>query len=143
MSQSTASLDPDHPALALAFRHLSDAAGPRPDVTERRKSLAALARALGRHEDGLIAAVDADFGGRTAAETRLLELLPLYDQIAHARRHLRGWMRRRRVAGSRFLWPARAFYERHGWRAVRETDGENEEGAPDVRYVWGAHGEAG
>ena len=111
MSQTTASLDPDHPALALAFRHLSDAAGPRPDVTERRKSLAALARALGRHEDGLIAAVDADFGGRTAAETRLLELLPLYDQIAHARRHLRGWMRRRRVAGSRFLWPARAFYE--------------------------------
>lgn len=108
MSQTTASLDPDHPALALAFRHLSDAAGPRPDVTDRRKSLAALARALGRHEDGLIAAVDADFGGRTAAETRLLELLPLYDQIAHARRHLRGWMRRRRVAGSRFLWPARA-----------------------------------
>lgn len=39
--------------------------------------------------------------------------------------------------------PARAFYERHGWRAVRATDGDNEEGAPDVRYVWGAHRESG
>jgi ribosomal protein S18 acetylase RimI-like enzyme len=39
--------------------------------------------------------------------------------------------------------PARSFYERHGWRAVRSTDGDNEEGAPDVRYVWGNHPEAG
>lgn len=37
--------------------------------------------------------------------------------------------------------PARGFYERRGWRAVRTTDGDNEEGAPDVRYVWGAHPE--
>lgn len=39
--------------------------------------------------------------------------------------------------------PARAFYERHGWRAVRSTDGDNEEGAPDVRYVWGGHSGSG
>ncbi|MHA3702105.1 N-acetyltransferase family protein [Jatrophihabitans sp. YIM 134969] len=39
--------------------------------------------------------------------------------------------------------PARAFYERRGWRAVRTTDGDNEEGAPDVRYVRGNHWEAG
>jgi putative acetyltransferase len=33
--------------------------------------------------------------------------------------------------------PARAFYERHGFRAVRETDGaENEEREPDVLYRW-------
>ncbi|GAB3678280.1 GNAT family N-acetyltransferase [Angustibacter aerolatus] len=38
--------------------------------------------------------------------------------------------------------PARTFYERHGFVAVRETDGDNEEGAPDVRYVWGGHPEA-
>lgn len=32
---------------------------------------------------------------------------------------------------------ARRFYERHGFRAVEETDGSgNEEHAPDVRYVW-------
>lgn len=31
---------------------------------------------------------------------------------------------------------ARRFYERHGFVAVASTDGDNEEGAPDVRYRW-------
>jgi GNAT superfamily N-acetyltransferase len=31
---------------------------------------------------------------------------------------------------------ARRFYERHGFTAQEETDGDNEEGAPDVRYTW-------
>ena len=41
----------------------------------------------------------------------MLEQLPLYDQIRHARAHLKGWMRRRRVASSWFLQPARAYYQ--------------------------------
>lgn len=31
---------------------------------------------------------------------------------------------------------ARRFYERHGFVAVESTDGDNEEGEPDVRYEW-------
>ncbi len=31
---------------------------------------------------------------------------------------------------------ARRFYERHGFRAIEVTDGDNEERAPDVRYRW-------
>ncbi|MCU1494024.1 MAG: putative acetyltransferase [Acidimicrobiaceae bacterium] len=31
---------------------------------------------------------------------------------------------------------ARRFYERHGFTAVEITEGDNEEGAPDVRYRW-------
>jgi len=31
---------------------------------------------------------------------------------------------------------ARAFYERHGFVEVGRTDGDNEEGAPDLRYHW-------
>ena len=31
---------------------------------------------------------------------------------------------------------ARRLYERHGFVAVEETDGDNVEGAPDVRYAW-------
>lgn len=31
---------------------------------------------------------------------------------------------------------ARRFYERHGFVAVQTTDGDNEEGQPDVRYVF-------
>lgn len=31
---------------------------------------------------------------------------------------------------------ARRFYERHGFVRVERTDGDNEEGAPDLRYTW-------
>lgn len=31
---------------------------------------------------------------------------------------------------------ARRFYERHGFVVVAMTDGDNEEGVPDVRYHW-------
>lgn len=31
---------------------------------------------------------------------------------------------------------ARRFYERHGFVAVETTEGDNEEGEPDVRYQW-------
>jgi GNAT superfamily N-acetyltransferase len=31
---------------------------------------------------------------------------------------------------------ARRFYERHDFTAIASTDGDNEEGAPDVRYHW-------
>lgn len=52
-----------------------------------------------------------------------------------------------RVAKDRFpagleLWTfesngrARRFYERHGFLAVDRTPGDNEEGAPDIRYRW-------
>jgi GNAT superfamily N-acetyltransferase len=39
---------------------------------------------------------------------------------------------------------ARAFYEKHGFAAVEETDGRgNEEGEPDVLYRWQRVGAAG
>jgi GNAT superfamily N-acetyltransferase len=31
---------------------------------------------------------------------------------------------------------ARKFYERHGFTVVASTEGDNEEGAPDIRYHW-------
>ncbi|MFS0865873.1 N-acetyltransferase family protein [Microbacterium sp. 179-B 1A2 NHS] len=46
----------------------------------------------------------------------------------------------RTAPGSLQLWTfqrnsrARAFYERHGFSPVRETDGDNEEAEPDVLY---------
>jgi coniferyl-aldehyde dehydrogenase len=55
--------------------------------------------------------VSEDFGGRAFEETLALELLPLYDQIRHARKHLQSWMRRHPVRSSWFLWPSHAFYQ--------------------------------
>jgi ribosomal protein S18 acetylase RimI-like enzyme len=31
---------------------------------------------------------------------------------------------------------AQRFYQRHGFRATERTAGDNEEGAPDILYVW-------
>lgn len=49
---------------------------------------------------------------------------------------------RRELGGPLQLWTfqsnigARRFYERQGFIGVEQTDGDNEEGAPDIRYVW-------
>ncbi len=49
--------------------------------------------------------------------------------------------KRERPGGLR-LWTfasnvgARRFYERHGFSARDRTEGDNEEGAPDILYVW-------
>jgi GNAT superfamily N-acetyltransferase len=50
--------------------------------------------------------------------------------------------KRERPSGLR-LWTfesnlgAQRFYERQGFRATDRTEGDNEEGAPDILYVWG------
>jgi aldehyde dehydrogenase (NAD+) len=66
-------------------------------LKERRAALAALADAVRRHERDLIAALRDDLG-RPEAETILVDYLPVLDEIHHARRHLRRWMRPVRVA---------------------------------------------
>ncbi len=61
---------------------------------------------------------------------------------------LLGVAKERRPAGLN-LWTfqanvgARRFYERHGFVATETTDGDNEEGAPDVRYEWPGSDAAG
>ena len=82
-----------------------------PGFEQRMDALATLRDALHANENELVQAVSADFGGRAPEETQMLELFPLYDQIRHARRHLKSWMRRRRVRTSWVLWPSSAFYQ--------------------------------
>ena len=82
-----------------------------PDYPKRMDALAALRDGLRARREELARAVSEDFGGRAREETLLLELFPVLDQIRHARRHLKGWMRRRRVRSSWFLLPSRAFYQ--------------------------------
>lgn len=72
-------------------------AGRVPGLAERRAILARLAAALQRAEPEIAAALASDLG-RSPAETALVELLPLLQEIGHARRNLRRWMRPRRLA---------------------------------------------
>jgi coniferyl-aldehyde dehydrogenase len=80
-----------------------------PDRNRRRHALATLRDTLVAAEDRLVDAVSADFGGRSRDETRLLELLPILDAIAHARSSLRRWMKPRHVGATWFLMPSRAY----------------------------------
>lgn len=69
--------------------------GPLP-VERRAQALDALAGAVLRHGDGFAAAIGADFGHRSAHETRLADLYPVVASLRHARKNLRRWMKPRR-----------------------------------------------
>lgn len=75
---------------------------PSPAAAERRAWLKTLERMLLDHNPAICAAIDADFGHRPHAETRILELFPSLEAIRQARRHVARWMapERRRVS----LW---------------------------------------
>lgn len=93
---------------ALSTARAAWQAAPYPSCAERRARLAALRAALQGHAGALAAAVSADFGQRSADETRMAELFPTLLAIDHARRHLRRWMRPQRRGVSPWFWPARA-----------------------------------
>jgi acyl-CoA reductase-like NAD-dependent aldehyde dehydrogenase len=79
-----------------------------PSCSERREHLKRLGQAVLARQESLIAAVSADFGQRSRTEFLLAEVYTVLAAIRHARRHLRGWMRERRVPMAMDFWPARA-----------------------------------
>ena len=72
------------------------AGGEAPTLRARLDTLARLDAMLLREREAFAEAISADFGNRARPETMLAELVPLRAAIAHARRHLAGWMRPRR-----------------------------------------------
>jgi hypothetical protein len=88
-------------------RHARDSTS-APTYRERLAALAALESMLRSATRELCDAVDADFQGRAAEETRLLEIFPALEGASHARRHLRRWMRPQRRATSVWFLPGRS-----------------------------------
>lgn len=76
-------------------------------LADRRAALDRLADVVRRNEAAIIAALKADLG-RPEAETILTDYLPALQEIVHARRQLRRWMRPRRV------WPTLATFGASG-----------------------------
>ena len=68
------------------------------DLAARQAALSRLAAMVRNHRAEIAAAVAADMG-KPATEADLVEVLPVLAEIAHAKRHLAGWMRPRRA------WP--------------------------------------
>ena len=77
-----------HAAQQQAF-----ARKPYPSAAERRQQLRALKRQLHRYQDLLAEAMSQDFGFRSPAESKMLDILGSTLEINHAISHLRRWMR--------------------------------------------------
>lgn len=81
---------------------------PYPSAAVRERRLRALDRLLLDNESRIAGAVSRDFGHRSPAETRLLELFPSHEAIRHACRNLPRWMCRRRRSTGLWFQPGRA-----------------------------------
>jgi len=77
-----------------------------PDIAVRRDRLARLAAMGEKHAAQIAEAISADFGHRSAHETRMAELLVVGASIRHAQRHLKAWMKTRRVPTALHYRPA-------------------------------------
>lgn len=78
-------------------------ADPMPSAEARIRRLGALHRLLLDEQRAIVAAINADFGNRSADETLLAEIMPCLHGIAYARKRLRKWMKpSRRAVGLQF-----------------------------------------
>ncbi len=104
-------MDSDTPVAELAptlarLRHAWQQR--KPDLAQRRRDLARLREALRARLPEMADAIAADFGHRSRHESLVADGMTVLTEIDHLRRHLRGWMRPRRVAVGWRFWPARA-----------------------------------
>ncbi|SFE29267.1 coniferyl-aldehyde dehydrogenase [Paracidovorax wautersii] len=94
-------MNPAHSAAQLAgllaLQRAAFGKEPMPAWPVRADRLRRLLALTHTYEQRFIAAIDADFGGRSVHESQLAELFVVRAGIRHALRHLRGWMRPRRV----------------------------------------------
>jgi acyl-CoA reductase-like NAD-dependent aldehyde dehydrogenase len=79
-----------------------------PGLDARRETLRRLEALVRGNAHAFCEAIRADFGARSAHETRLLEVFPALEAIKHARRHLARWMRPQRRATSFWFRPGRS-----------------------------------
>src|SRR6267142_1221523 len=77
-----------------------------PTAAKRRVDLLKLKQALLSRRKQFEAAINADFGHRSAYETMIMVLMPTIQGIDYLRAHLRRWMRSRRRHVAMHLRPA-------------------------------------
>ena len=80
----------------------------KPDLAQRRGDLQRLRTLFAQRIDSMDAAIRADFGHRSTHENLISEAMIVLAEINHALKHLRRWMKPRRVAVGWRFWPARA-----------------------------------
>ncbi|GAB3487330.1 coniferyl aldehyde dehydrogenase [Marinomonas epiphytica] len=66
---------------------------PYPSYEQRQQLLTSLQQGLLQYEDELLDALNADYGNRRPEESRLIELLPTFSELKHAKKSLKQWMK--------------------------------------------------
>ena len=79
-----------------------------PSRATRVDRLDRLLRLTQTHDRAIADAIAADFGHRSHHETDFADIFVVLSAIRHAKRHLKGWMKSRRVATPLHLLPARS-----------------------------------
>lgn len=87
-------------AVLLAAQREAFAREPYPALEVRLERLRRLQDLLERDGDEMARAISTDFGHRSLHETAIAETFFVLAGLAHTRRHLKRWMRARRVATS-------------------------------------------
>lgn len=77
-------------------------------LEERIQALTKLEKMVLSNESEIINALHQDFGRRVTSETQLLELVPLVSEIRYCKRHLKKWMKDKKVSVDWNFRPARA-----------------------------------
>ena len=80
----------------------------KPDYAQRRADLQRLRRTLKAQLETMAERISEDFGGRSRHESLIADGMTVLGEIDHLLRHLRGWMKPRRVPVGWRFWPARA-----------------------------------
>ena len=95
--------------LAATLSRLHDSWQTRkPDYAQRRDDLTRLRAAFKARLDAMADAVSEDFGGRSKHESLIADGMTVLGEIDHLLKHLRGWMRPKRIGVGIKFWPARA-----------------------------------
>jgi coniferyl-aldehyde dehydrogenase len=71
-------------------------AHPVPTLAERKADLLKLKNFLRENKQGIVAAINADYGNRSVHETLLTEIVPAIGEVDHALKHLKQWMKPQR-----------------------------------------------
>jgi coniferyl-aldehyde dehydrogenase len=96
-------------AAVLARQRLAFRRDGAPPLDARLDALGRLRAAIAGGDDEIVRAVDADFGGRSAHETRFLEIAASLAAIDESVAHLGEWMRPQSVPSAPLLGAAAAF----------------------------------
>lgn len=86
-------------------------ADPMPSAADRIDRLKRLETALLNYEDALVEAISEDFSYRSPGESKNFDVTGTIAAIRTTRRHVKKWMKRRRVSTPLYLKPARAFIQ--------------------------------